>query len=55
MCATSFITSKECTLFYKYGDEAPSVSYANVDFAGDKDTRRSILEILYKLGDSPLD
>ncbi|KAG0596256.1 hypothetical protein M758_UG237500, partial [Ceratodon purpureus] len=47
--------SMDLALFYPYGDDQPLVSFADEDYGGCRDTRRSTLGIIHKLGEAAID
>ena len=42
-------------LFYPYGDDKPLVSFADSDYGGCRDTRRSTSGVIHKLGEAAID
>ena len=45
----------DLALFYPYGDDQPLVSFADSDYGGCRDSRRSTSGIIHKLGEAAID
>lgn len=45
----------DSALFYPFGDDQPLVSFADSDYGGRRDTRRSTPGIIHKLGEAAID
>ena len=45
----------DSTMFYPFGDNQPLVTFADSDYGGCRDTRRSASGIIHKLGEAAID